>query len=182
MADDEVYTRRIRKLQKRGLLNLLSAIKAGQAPNWPPGRAFEYLVLRAFDLEKADITWPYTVDLRGEVAEQIDGAVHLGGLSFLMECKDQANPVNVEPITKLRNQLFRRTPSTMGVVFARGTFTEPARVLAQYMLPIQVLLWEGRELEFALKRQKMTNGLLAKHRWAVEQGFPDYVLNEGKVL
>ena len=35
--------------------------------------------------------------LYDEEIEQIDGAIYCGGLSFLVECKDREDPVNVEP-------------------------------------------------------------------------------------
>ncbi|MDM8551931.1 restriction endonuclease [Desulfobacterales bacterium HSG2] len=82
--------------------------------------------------------------------EQIDGVVYTEGLAFLVECKDQAENVNIEPVAKLRNQLSRRPPATMGMVFSRSGFTESAVMLEQKTSPQRILLWEGYEIAYAL--------------------------------
>ena len=129
------------------LTNLFHQIRAGRAPDgWPAGKAFEFLVLRAFELEGAEVRWPYEVKLDGEVIEQIDGAIHADGASWLVEAKDQRSPVNVEPIAKLRNQLLRRPAAARGLVFSTSGFTEPAKTLCRFISPRRV----------------------------VEEGFPDY--------
>ena len=74
----------IRALNWADLLKLWNAIKHGDTPGWEPGKAFEYLVIRAFELDKhetdKEVRYPYEVSLFGEKAEEIDGAVHLSGL------------------------------------------------------------------------------------------------------
>ena len=145
----------------------------GNAPGFS-GKAFEYLILRAFELSGARVRMPYHVRLFDEVVEQIDGAVHIESLSFLIECKDTADPVNVEPIAKLRNQLLRRHGSAIGMVFSRSGYTYPASILAQFLAPQTILLWEGGEIEAALRREDFVRALLAKHRWCVETGIPDF--------
>jgi hypothetical protein len=113
-ARDDVE--RIGALDWPGLQTLWAEIAAGQTPAWEPGRALEYLVLRAFQLDGAAVTWPFEVDIAGEIVEQSDGAVHYEGLSCIVECKDTAVPVYVEPIAKLRNQLLRRRAGVIGLV------------------------------------------------------------------
>ena len=152
--------RQIRKLRNHAaLLRLWRQVERGEAPGgWPRGGAFEYLILRAFEIEQADVTWPYEVRLEGAVVEQIDGAAYFRGLSFLFEAKDQREEVNVEPLIKLRDKLLRRPPVVLGVVFSKTGFTAPATILAKYLIPQRVLLWEGRELTRALERKEMQNG------------------------
>ena len=67
----------------------------------------------------------------GTIVEQIDGAVHTNGLSCLIECKDQAGNVNIDPIAKLRNQLLRRPPAVCGILFSTSGFTEATEILTQ---------------------------------------------------
>ncbi len=69
----------------------------------------------------------------------------------------------------------------MGVVFSRSGFTEPAITLAEYSSPQTVLLWEGKELDFALKQTFMRKGLLIKYQYAVEQTVPNYNLLNLKI-
>lgn len=174
MATSDEYREAIRELDQQGLLELWERIKTGDTPGWPPGRAFEYLVLRAFELEAAVVKWPFTVELDGQVIEQLDGAVHVGGLSCLIESKDRKGELDAEPIAKLRNQLLRRPAHAIGSIFSRLGFTPSAKTLAKFLAPQTILLWEGAEVEFAISRECMVSGLLAKFQHAVEEGFPDY--------
>ena len=175
MASENEYRRRIGQHDEAGLLGVWESIKDGDTPGWEQGKAFEYLVLRAFQLEGADIRWPYSVWMSGEQIEQIDGIVYSDGLACLIECKDQEDKVNVEPIAKLRNQLLRRPPATIGVVFSsRSEFTDPAVTLVQFTAPQTILLWRPKEVEHALRGHRMRSGLVAKYRSCVERGLPDY--------
>lgn len=158
------------------LSDLWEGISARDTPDWEPGKAFEYLVLRAFELDGAEVRYPYTALLFGEEVEQIDGAVYWRGLSCLVESKDTTLPVDFAPIAKLRTQLQRRPAVTLGIIFSRNGFTEPALSLAQFLSPQSILLWRGDEIEYALSRRSLGQSLLKKYRVCVEEGLPDYNL------
>ncbi len=183
MATDEEYRERIEQYARGDLLDLWGAINVGDTPGWPAGKAFEYLILRAFQLEGAYVNWPYTVtigELTGsesrEIAEQIDGFVHTeNGLACLIECKNYGEEkANLEPIAKLRNQLLRRSPAIFGVVFSRSGFTGPALLLARFTAPQTILLWTGSEVEIALRNRWFCKGLMEKYRVCLAKGTPDY--------
>ncbi len=158
-------------------------IQAGRkTPGWEPGKAFEYLVLRAFEFDGADVRWPYTVSLFGEQVEQIDGALHRNGLNCLVESKDLGENVPLGPIAKLRYQLLRRPAGTIGLVFSSKRFTEPADLLAHFALPQAILLWSGDELDHALKKQSIARFLGRKFRACVEEGIPDYLVPPEEIL
>lgn len=161
-----------------GLRDLWGQIKSGATPGWERGDAFQYLVMRMFELdpdETAAVRYPYHVPLFGERSvEEIDGAVHLPGLSCLVESKDWGKNVTIEPIVKMRSQLLRRPGATIGLVFSRETFTAPATYLAHFTMPQAVLLWPGRELEFALREGRICGYLRLKLRACCEYGVPDY--------
>lgn len=178
MATDAEYEKLISSYKHKDLLRLWQEIQTNQAENWESGKAFEYLILRAFQLEGADVRWPYRVKLGEEIIEQIDGLVYADGLACLIECKDQAEPVNVEPVAKLRNQLLRRPVATIGAIFSRSGFTEPVEILARYLAPQTILLWNGDELDYALKKRWMCRGLAAKYRFCIERGSAIYDLRE----
>ena len=62
---------------------------------------------------------------------------------------------------------------TIGLIFSRSGFTDPAQVLAGYMAPTTILLWEEAEIELALDIRKVSpfcRGLRWKYRRAVEDG------------
>lgn len=180
MKQTDDYIPRIRRYDHDALLQLWQQIRQNDQAGFPPGKAFEYLILRAFELEEAEIIWPYDVTLlnRGTI-EQIDGVVYAEGLCCLIEAKDYRNEaVNIEPIAKLRNQLLRRPSAAVGVVFSKSGFTEPAQILSTYIAPQTILLWRGEEISLALAKHRMCRGLLKKYRHAIEYGLPDYSLRE----
>ncbi|MDZ4766635.1 MAG: restriction endonuclease [Chloroflexota bacterium] len=131
-----------------------------------------YLILRAFELEGLVVRYACTVkDPQTAPTQQIDAAIHDGGRSYLIECKDQGEKKNIEPIAKLQYYLAQRPVETLGIVFSRHGFTNLAIDLADVTTPKRVLLWDGSEIDFALERQMMRRGLSAKYRFVVEEGF-----------
>ena len=174
MTEDERYEKRISNFGWDELATLLSAVEKGQTPGWKPGKAFEYLIIRAFQLDGADVRWPYDVRIGGDAVEQIDGVAYVGGLACLIECKDKNTRVNVEPIAKMRNQLLRRPAGIIGSVFSRRGFTEPAITLARFTAPQTILLWTGEEVEYAVENKSINRVLLTKYRVCIEKGLPDY--------
>lgn len=168
------YERRITCYDWDELLMLWNQIQLGDTPDWERGKAMEYLVLRAFHLEGAEVIYPYSVVIEEEELEQIDGAIYSNGLACLIECKDVAERVNIEPLAKMRNQLLRRPASTIGILFSRNGFTYAAISLARYIAPQTILLWTGDEIEYALQSRQMQQSLLKKYRFCVQQGIPNY--------
>jgi hypothetical protein len=152
----------IKGLDYQALRELWRQVQARDTPRWDRGKAFEYLILRAFELEGADVQYPFEVEIQDEVAEQIDGVVHLDFLSAVVESKDHddSTRVSIGPIAKLRNQLLRRPSPAIGMLFSRTGFTSPAVILCQYLAPQTVLLWQGPEIELALARGRDSTELV----------------------
>lgn len=168
----------------QGLRDLWAAIQAGEPPGWEGGEALEYLVIRAFELdpgEPATVRYPYEASLFGEKVEEIDGAVHLPGLSCLVESKDWGKNVAIGPIVKMRSQLLRRPAGTIGLMFSKKDFTIPAKYLAHFTMPQAVLLWSGFDLQIALGEGRICEFLRLKHRVCCEDGIPDYDLRERNI-
>ncbi len=175
------YVAKIRRVTTQGLVRMLVRLETNQPiRGWPPGKAFEHIVLRSFDLEpEAAVVWPYVVPWQGGIIEQIDGAVHAAGLYCLVEAKDHRNPQNIEPIAKLRNQLMRRPAGCIGLVFSMSDFSVPAKLLTQMMNPLSILLWDYEELKHAVSHQIMIQSLKTKYLFAVEWGMADYDIRKG---
>ncbi len=163
MPTDADYELAIKLYDHDALLHLWHTVIANDSTDdfWIPGKAFEYLIVRAFELEGAEVRYPYSVPIAEEIVEQIDGVVYAQGLSCLIESKDWKEYVGIEPIAKLRNQLLRRPGTVIGSIFSRGGFTNPARTLAQFLAPQTILLWNGDEILYALENLKMREGLLS---------------------
>jgi hypothetical protein len=175
MPTNEEYETEIKKRQWPELRQLWEKIKARDTPWWGAGKAFEYLVLRMFDLDNAQVRWPYGVPLFGaSEVEQIDGSVRTGNLYCLVESKDEEGNIAIAPIAKLRNQLLRRPAGTIGFVFSSSAFTPPAVQLAHFALPQAILLWSGDEVEKALEEARICHYAELKFRICVDQGMPDY--------
>ena len=147
------YVAAVQRLGWSELIGLWEQICARDTPNWPVGKALEHLIIRAFQLSGADVEWPYKVLMDGEEVEQIDGMVRVDHITCLIETKDGASAVSIEPIVKLRNQLMRRPAGVIGSVFSFGGFTSPALALAQFVAPQAVLLWPGEEIAEVLSQQ-----------------------------
>jgi hypothetical protein len=136
----------------------------------------EYLVLRAFQLEGAEVTWPYDVRRNGVHLEQVDGAIYFDGLTCLIEAKDQAEPIDFMAISRMKAKLLRRPRTVIGAVFGVEEFSRAAIHLTESLPPPDVLLWRGKEIAWALQRRAMREGLQRKLRHAIEQGFADFNL------
>lgn len=150
-------------------------VRGADLPGWDPGKALEYLVVRAFELDGLQVRRPFTVSVGTGTSEQIDGAVVLRSTKFLIEAKAGASaPVDFTPIGKLHAQLSRRPPATMGIVVALHGFTPAAIELANMTGP-RVLLWHKHDLELALSRRgRMKRVLELKYDHAEEHGLADY--------
>ncbi len=155
-----------------------SAIRSLDGQFWEAGKAMEYLVLRAFELEEARVRYPFSVEnrLTGErtTLEQIDGVVYSEALACLVETKDWSVPVDFDEIARLQSNLQRRPASTIGLFFVRSGYTMPAQILTRVRIQPTVLLWEWGEVREALERQQMCEALHLKFRFAVEEGDPIY--------
>ena len=116
------------------------------------------MVVRSFELEGAEVAYLFTVQMGDTIVEQIDGSVHTNGLYCLIECKDQARNVNIDPIAKLRHQLLRRPPAVCGILFSTSGFTEATEILTQYSTQPAIMLWNGADLNYALQHKCLRHG------------------------
>jgi hypothetical protein len=164
------YEKKIKTYQWPALQSLYAEIVARTTPGWAAGNALEYLIVRAFELDGASVRWPYDTQIDGEVVEQIDGAVAVSGLHCLIECKDESKPLAIAPLAKMRNQLQRRPPATVGLIFSTSGYTNPAQILASYLGSQTILLWHPEEIELAVKKGRIVPLLEAKYRACVETG------------
>lgn len=145
---------------------LWQQIQEGNTPDWASGKALEYFILRAFELEKAEVRYPYSV---GNV-EQIDGVVYFENIACLIECKNCTDPINFEPIAKLRSQLMRRPVTTIGSIFSISGITQPALKLLDTIQPQTILIWEQAEIHYCLENKNFCASLIKKYRAEIEFG------------
>ncbi|WP_224367721.1 restriction endonuclease [Hyalangium versicolor] len=164
----------IRVLDRLGLLRLWEWLQAGKpVSGWAEGKPFEYLILRAFELEGAQVVWPYFVSK----FEQIDGAVFVDGLSCLVESKHHSNALGFGPIARFKARLDRRPSAAIGLLFSVSGFTKPALQEALQHPTRNVLLWKRPDITYALMNG-MRAAIQLKWRKAVEKAAPEYDLGK----
>ena len=176
----------VKKAESLGLIDVFQLwqdIKDGTVHDWNSGRALEYLIVRAFQLDVEAETellgtrWPFGVTYPQKIGnvEQIDGIAYLKFCNFIIESKDYNQPLDVEPLAKLRQRLEKRPPGTMGILFGKKGFTDPARIIAQFANPLNVLLMQSSDLNYAIKEDKIQLIYVVREmfRHAVELGLPD---------
>ncbi len=173
MGAEEKYARRVQGMGRVELRALWKRIKARKdLEDWPPGRALEFMMLRAFQFEGARVVWPYV-----NTTEQIDGAIHADGLACIVETKDHSDSIGFEAIAKLALQLQRRPGAAMGLLFSTSEFSLPV-IEAVRVHPLRnVLLWQGSDIDLALEHG-MRAALRIKWRKAVEQASLGYWLRK----
>ncbi len=176
MSSAETYQTLIQKLDWDGLLKLYQ--NRSEVP-WELGKALEYIVVRAFEIEGANVRYPFEVRVAGEIVEQLDGVIHTDFGSILLETKDQVANVNIEPIAKLRNQLLRRSSNAIGLVISHSSFTDPAMLLVNFIAPQAILLMVGGELEWALKNKSFLKHIRKKYQHCIETGESLYDIRGG---
>lgn len=167
------YREQVAHLSWDGLSALWDDLQGGRLAGWDAGKALEYLVVRGFALSGLQVEYPYEVPLAGHPLEQIDGMVYLGDVPFLIECKDR-EAVDIQAIAKMRNQLMRRPPATMGCVFVSGTFTRPAIILCDFAAPHRITLWSGLDIAGALQARDFAQALQRKYHELCMFGLTDH--------
>lgn len=168
----------IRKANKKDLLELWGNIVVQNANKITKGPNFESLICRAFELEGATVDYGYTVKNFDTITEQIDGLISIDGLNCIIECKNQIESVDFEPIAKLRSRLQRRPSNTIGSIFTTSSFTKPAIILNQFLHPQTILMWEKEEIFHALEQDYLIDGLKIKYKNCIKFGLSNYNLLE----
>jgi hypothetical protein len=166
----------IRKLDWNDLERLFTKRKDQEIRDeWGEGKFFEYAIIRAFELEGADVRYSYNVpffqlDKDNRIVEQIDGVVYIDGLTAVIESKDYSskNNVDIEPLAKLQVRLKRRPPQVIGCLFTASDFTWPAQALIETLMPQTILLWNKNDIEHCFKYHCFINGLKLKYKSVVE--------------
>ncbi|MGV7207581.1 hypothetical protein ACLB1G_06985 [Oxalobacteraceae bacterium A2-2] len=129
--------------------------------------------MRGLELSGLEVEYGFNVPPAGKPIEQIDGAVYLNELVFLIECKDMARN-DMAVIAKIRHQLERRPPTVFGCIFVAGVFTKPALDVTDITAPQRTLLWQEEDVFAGLEQQDLRAILLRKYRNLCRFGMTDY--------
>jgi hypothetical protein len=186
MTSDAIYKERVQTYGWDDISKLWIAITSGNTPGWAAGKAFEFLILRAFELSGAEVCWPYSVNFRTAAnIEQIDGLVYVDELAVLIESKDYSEKtgekknIHFEPIAKMRSQLSRRPANMIGCIFSSGDYTEAAQILINFTTPETILSWNGSEMAYCILKRNLTEFLRIKYRRCLQYGTHDFDVTSG---
>lgn len=171
---------KIRTYNWEGLKRLWLKVQKHNTPGWEAGKALEYMIIRAFDLEGVEVAYPYSNKVIN-AQEQFDGYVFIKdlGVGFIFECKDWAKNVAFDELAKVHGRLTYRTPTTFGVFVSRNGFTPSATELMYMMHPHNVLLWSFEDIEECFKHHKFVKALKYKYQYAMMTANPNIAVIDG---
>ena len=155
-------------------------IKAKNTPKWNPGKALEYMLVRAFELEGAEVVYPCNNSALS-AKEQFDGFVFAQqlGTGFLIECKDWEEKVAFDELAKLHGRLSYRMSSAFGLFLSRKGFTASATEMMYLMAPHNILLWSFEEIDECFKNHKFIEALEYKYKYAMITANPNIAVIDG---
>lgn len=135
------------------------------------GWVFERLVMEAFRLDDVCGHYPYVVSER----EEVDGLIVAGCQGFLIESKCKRKGIGIDPIYRLHILVGHRPAGTLGLFFSASGFTPGAFRSAEFLKPIQILLFDRMDLEWAFQAEdRMMAMIRSKWAFALKFGRPYY--------
>jgi hypothetical protein len=142
------------------------------------GLVFERWVLEAFRVSGMAGHYGFRVPLHAsaQTREQIDGMVLEGWQGFLIEGKFWIGKVDFGLIALLHALLETRPVGTLGLFFSAFGYTPAAIESAELLRPIRVLLFDRRDLVWALEHRSFRRRMAAmvQRKWilALKLGRP----------
>lgn len=159
---------RIRTYDWSKLERLWKKVRDGKKTGWADGKALEYLFIRAFELENADVEYSYNNKVI-KSKEQADGYIYLPSIStgFIVECKDWDSKIAFDEVAKLNSRLSYRMPSVYGIFVSMSDYTPSAMELMFMMQPRRILLWSKTDIDECFKKHKFIKALTHKFQYAM---------------
>lgn len=151
---EEEYEKEVSLLDWTGILKEWRAKQTGciNAIEWAPGKALEYLILRAFDLERnrpsdvQDVKYPFHKNSDGKQEQQIDGYIRTSRCCFLEECKDKKSKAKESDLSQLYIRVSNRPDTVIGLFFSMGGYTPSA--IKSNESQCHIILWDREDIEY----------------------------------
>jgi len=154
-------------------------------PRWDGGQAFEFMMLRFFELDGAEVTYPYgpIVGLDG-LTQETDGFIYTDKLRCLVESKDWSSPVKFSTVAKLKDRLLHRNSQLIGCIFCSRSGFSTSALTAAFLEQTRynILLWGRDEIDFVVKspRSNFVEALHTKYRYSLEKLIPYFDTSAGQ--
>jgi len=137
------------------------------------GREFEVLLRNLLELEQLA---PKYKNFRPR-GEELDGSFLYGSRIYLLEAKWHADPLPASSIYQFKGKVDGKLVGTIGVFISMSGFSNDAIDALIYGKSLNVLLFDGKDIEKCIRENMgFTNGLEKKLRAASESGLPFYSL------
>jgi hypothetical protein len=166
---------------------------ANLTPSWASGKAFEYFIIRCFELSGCEVVYAFDVTNRqagiknnNKSFQQIDGIVYLTiNFPFVIEAKNEAGNAKEADIDKLIGRLGQRPPQTMGCFFDTKGYSDGVLFQLLSKPNKNLLLWEKLDIDFLFSDANFQNNqpiiniadiLRAKWKFFVERMNPYYIM------
>lgn len=129
------------------------------------GYELEKLIFKLLQAENLSPSPPYR-----QPGEQIDGLFEFDHRFYLLETK-WTNPVSVSDIYIFRAKVENKFMGTAGVFISVNGYTTDTSEVLRYGRELNVILFDGEDLEFALASHcSFSTILTVKLRWAAQYG------------
>ncbi len=143
------------------------------------GKVFERWIIGAFQAGGARVEYPHKVPMpdhpESGVLEEIDGLVFDNWQGFLVQSKFwERQSVDFAPISDFFDQVSRRPPGTLGLLFTAFSVSASALEKAKRHSPQSLLLIQRDDIAWACTNRNMLQLIERKWRGAVKFGRFDY--------
>ncbi len=130
------------------------------------GYQLEKLIIDLLRSEGLNPAPPYRTN-----GEQIDGLFEMEGRYFSLEVKWEKEPLPASTIYAFRAKVDGKLIGTIGIFVAINGFSEDAPIALRYGKEINILLFDGEDIAFALNDEYSFRKVLkAKLRYAAQYG------------
>ena len=96
------------------------------------------------------------------VGEQIDGAFSYQGRHFLVEIKWRGNPSGLDAIASLKLKVAGKLAGTLGIFISLNRYSKEALEQLPIGRALDVLLWDGQDIQAILRDDITFRGLLSE--------------------
>lgn len=154
--DAEMQKARARASALRDIARAMSGLLKWQAEPHARGREFEKQLTRLFELSEIQVTEPFRL-----ANEQIDGAVHFDGHTYLVEARWWAEALEHKDVADLFVKISERPVGTRGMYISASGFTKGCvEVCANAHIP--ALFTTLEDILLCLESERPLAGMLVK--------------------
>ena len=144
------------------------------------GYVFQTWILEGFRISGVVPDPPFAVSIDPGVNDrtrrQLDGMIEFDCKYYLIESKFSKE--DFSSVANLHLHVESRPVGTLGLIFAAKGFTTPAIESAFILRPIRVLLFNNKDLEYALTSRDFLKALRLKLKYVTKYGIASFDISD----